>query len=413
LARLAEALAIEGHCDPAFAAVREAFADNFEAGGELGAAVAVVVDGKRVVDLWGGLADATREAPWQQDTLCTLFSSTKAATAFAIHYIAAEGRLNLDRPVADYWPAFAQAGKETVTLRMVLDHSAGVPAIRQPLPADCLTRHDLMAEAIAAEEPFWEPGTRVGYHATTFGFILAEVVRQVTGESLGSYVRNRIAGPLGLDFWIGLPESEESRVARIEPFLPSPEMAETPFVTAAKTRGSVTNLFVFNSGDWMVRGVNSRAGRAAEIGAANGLATARDLAGLYHGVCLGGQGRSALLPRDTVQGFARVSTATHRDETLRLPTRFGPGFMVTMDNRGRGAGYDNLLLSDTAFGHSGAGGSLGFADPACGLAFGYVMNRMGEGLLLNSRGQALVDAVYGCLGYRSAAGAWITPGACS
>jgi CubicO group peptidase (beta-lactamase class C family) len=229
------------------------------------------------------------------------------------------------------------------------------------------------------------------------------MVRRASGRSLGTYFQEEIAGPLGIDYWIGLPEQQEPRVAPSILYRAGKDDLRTPFMAAATTRGTPANLFIFNHGDWMHSGVNTRAGRAAEIGAAGGVTNARGLAGLFAGVIGGRLGFSA----EAVASFGQASAATHQDATLMVPTRFGPGFMLSMDNRRRVVGGDSVIMGPQAFGHVGAGGSLGFADPAEGLAFGYAMNRQGPGVFLNERGQSLVDATYRALGRSgNAAGFW-------
>ncbi len=387
---------IEGSYAPEFKGVYQAFRHNFEESGEQGAAICVSVRGETVVDLWGGVADQKTATPWQSDTLAVVFSCTKAATALAAHLLADRGALDLDAPVASIWPEFAAAGKEGITTRMLLDHTAGLPVLRAPLKRDCLLDWDYMTSHLAAERPFWEPGTRSGYHAITFGYLVGEVVLRFSGQSLGAFFQEEIARPLGIDFWIGLPESEEPRVAPITPYRFNKDDEEPPFIRAARTKGSIANLFIFNHGDWMARGVNTREGHAAEIGAAGGITNGRGLCGMFEALLMpdGPLGLSA----KTLAGFSETSSATHMDATLQMPTRFGPGFMHTMDNRRRPGGGDSVILGPRSFGHVGAGGSLGYTDPDVGLAFGYVMNRQGPGLLLNERGQRLVDAAYGALG---------------
>ncbi|MDC0360249.1 beta-lactamase family protein [Alphaproteobacteria bacterium] len=387
---------IEGSYAPAFEGVYQVFRQNFEESGEQGAAICVSVGGETVVDLWGGVADPKTAAPWQNDTVAVVFSCTKAATALAAHLLADRGALDLDAPVALIWPEFTAAGKEGVTMRMLLDHTAGLPALRTPLKPDCLLDWGYMTSRLAAEAPFWEPGTRSGYHAITFGYLVGEVVRRVSGQSLGAFFQEEIARPLRIDFWIGLPESEEPRVAPITPYRFNKDDEEPPFIRAARTKGSIANLFIFNHGDWMARGVNTRAGRAAEIGAAGGITNGRGLCGMFEALLK--PGGPLGLSAKTLAGFSETSSATHMDATLQMPTRFGPGFMHAMDNRRRPGGGDSVILGPKAFGHVGAGGSLGFADPDAGMAFGYVMSRQGPGLLLNERGQRLVDAAYGALG---------------
>ncbi len=397
---------IGGNCKKGFERVAEAFTKNFGEHGELGASVCLTVAGEKVVDLWGGVADPATNAPWQKDTVSVVFSSTKGATALCAHMLASRGKLDVDAPVAELWPEFAHKGKERVTTRMMLDHSAGVPALREPVKDNGPYEWDYMTERLAAEEPFWVPGTRNGYHGFTFGWTVGEMVRRASGKSLGTFFRDEIAKPLGLDFWIGLPETIEPRVAPMIPFVAKAEQARTPFLRDLATdKKSIPALFYYNTGAWRTGGANSRAGHAAEIGAANGITNARGLAGMYAPLAAGG---GKLVDAKTLTRMAEVSMATHDDATLRIPTRFALGFMKSMDNRRRSVGAeifgpdcDSVILSNAAFGHVGAGGSLGFADPAAGLSFGYTMNRMGPGLLMNDRGQALVDAAYQSLGFKS------------
>ncbi|MEY8828897.1 serine hydrolase domain-containing protein [Sedimentitalea sp. XS_ASV28] len=385
--------------------VAETFLQNFDTHGELGASLCIRLGSETVLDLWGGHV-AAGGALWAENTISVVFSCTKPATALCLHQLAARGALSLDDRVADHWPEYAQAGKAGTTLRMLLDHSAGQPALRTPMKADCMIDHDYICDHLAREEPFWEPGTRSGYHPLTFGFLIGEVVRRVTGRSLGRYFRDEIAEPLGLDFSIGLPADDEPRVSPIELFRPAKDAQTTPFLLAVREKGSIPNLFVFNSGDWSIRGVNTPEGRAAEIGAASGVTNARGLAGLFGALVDGGE-RIGLDPH-TVAGFGRASTATHMDATFLAPSRFGPGFMLGMARRPTPSGDESLVIGARAFGHVGMGGSLGLADPDAGFALGYTMNRLGGGLLLNARGQSLVDATYRCLGYRSDRGGYWT-----
>jgi CubicO group peptidase (beta-lactamase class C family) len=402
-----------GAVKPGFERVAEAFKKNFDSKGEIGASVCLTVGGETVVDLWGGTADQKTQAPWTRDTVSIVFSCTKGATAICAHVLASRGKLDIDAPVAELWPEFAQHGKERVTTRMMLDHSSAVPALRATVKEDGPYDWDYMTGRLADEVPFWEPGTRNGYHGFTFGWTVGEMVRRASGKSLGTFFREEIAGPLGLDFWIGLPEEIEPRVAPIVPHVYKAANAVTPFMRDLGTnKESIPALFYFNNGAWRSGGANSRAGHAAEIGAANGITNARGLAGLYAPLANGG---GTLVDAKTLARMGEVSMATHDDATLRIPTRFALGFMKSMDNRKRsmaatlwGEDCDSVILGSAAFGHVGAGGSLGFADPAAGLSFGYTMNRMGPGLLMNERGQALVDAAYLSLGYRNKdGGVWV------
>lgn len=403
----------QGTCRPGFERVAEAFEKNLKEKGEIGASVCLTVGGETVVDLWGGVADPKAQTPWTHDTVSIVFSCTKGATALCAHVLASRGALDLDAPVAELWPEFAQHGKERVTTRMMLDHSSAVPAVRAKVKDDGPYDWAYMTERLAAEVPFWEPGTRNGYHGFTFGWTVGEMVRRTSGKSLGTFFLEEIAGPLGLDFWIGLPEEIEPRVAPIVAHVYKAADAVTPFMRdLATNKESVAALFYFNNGAWRSGGANTRAGHAAEIGAANGITNARGLAGMYGPLANGG---GDLVDATTLARMGEVSMATHDDATLRIPTRFALGFMKSMDNRKRslaaklwGEDCDSVILGSAAFGHVGAGGSLGFADPVAGLSFGYTMNRMGPGLLMNERGQSLVDAAYLSLGYRNKdGGVWV------
>jgi CubicO group peptidase (beta-lactamase class C family) len=334
---------IEGFCLKGFEPVANAFVENFLARGEVGAAVCLLRRGEIVLDLWGGLADAETGKSWTRDTIAIAFSCTKAATALCLHLLEHRNRLDLGMPIADLWPEFAARGKGGATVRMILDHTLGLPAIRQPLKADCLLDHAYMAARLAAEEPFWEPGSRTGYHAVTMGYVAAEIVKRIDGRSLGAFFAEEIAKPLALEFWIGLPEKQEERAARIIHHRSS--ASPTRFSAAAREPGTIQNLLVFNHGDWASRSVNTRAGRAAEIGAAGGCTNAQSLARLY----------AALWPsgplgfgKQVLAGFAQASSACHIDATLLQPVRFGPGFMLQMDNKRHDRG-DSFLVDDGAF----------------------------------------------------------------
>ena len=398
---------IEGTCDPRYRALADEFERNFREREEVGASVCVTLDGETVVDLWGGLADPAAGTPWTADTIGIVFSCTKGAVAICAHVLAARGKLELDAPVAEYWPEFATAGKESATVRMMLDHSVGVPALREPVPAGGCNDFDYMAQRLADEEPFWEPGLRNGYHMLSFGWTVGELVRRVSGQSLGSFFREEIARPLGLDFWIGLPESEEPRVADVIPWLPGPDHVPGPFqLKLVGDPTSIQHLSLLNSGGF---NPNARECHAAEIGGGGGIGNARSLAGMYAPFACGGSlGEVDLVDAQTLARMGEVSMATHEDATLLIPTRFALGFMKSMDNRRRRQGdRDSAVIGARAFGHVGAGGSIGFAEPTSRMSFGYSMSKMGQGILLNVRGQSLVDAAYRCTGFTSnESGTW-------
>jgi CubicO group peptidase (beta-lactamase class C family) len=321
------------------------------------------------------------------------------AVALCAHLLLDRGLLDLNAPVARYWPEFAQAGKDAVTVRMALCHQAGIPVLRTPLRPGGLYDWSYMAEVIAAEEPFWEPGTRQGYHAVTFGHVVGELVRRVSGRPFDAFFRDEVAGPLGLDFHLGLDAVDEGRVAptiRADP--PPPGEPRSRFLAAAnRDPQSIQALMIKNRGRREAVGdEDSREAHAAVLPSQGGITNARGLAGLYAPLALGG---GSLVRPETVRRMSAVGSAIGVDAVLLIGLRLALGFWKSSDNRGGPPGArDSLILSEEAFGHPGMGGSLGFADPAARLAFGYTMNKQGRGVCLNERGQSLVDAVYRALG---------------
>ena len=392
---------IQGECDPRFQEVRDEFARNFRERGEVGAAVCVTAGGRTVVDLWGGVADRRSGRPWERDTLGVVWSCTKGAVALCTHILVSRGLLDLDAPAAAYWPEFGREGKEAITVRLLLCHQAGLPAVRRPLRPGGLLDWDYVVETLAAEAPFWEPGTRQGYHAFTFGHLVGELVRRVSGKGLDRFFREEVAGPLCLDFHLGLPEADEGRVApTIRPDAPPAGEAPWRFLERVnEDPQSLQSLVVRNTG-LRPGDQDSRAAHAAVLPSGGGVANARALAGLYAPLALGGEHSGVrLVDADAVAAMGAVASASAVDAVLLVGMRFGLGFMKSSDNRRGPAGArDSLILSEAAFGHAGMGGSLGFADPPAHLSFGYAMNKQGRGVLLNARGQALVDAVYRALG---------------
>jgi CubicO group peptidase (beta-lactamase class C family) len=397
----------QGTCDPYFHAVAEAFEENFARRGEVGASVCCVVEGRMVVDLWGGLADRTQQRPWERDTLGVVWSATKGAVALCAHLLASRGRLDLDAPVTRYWPEFGQHDKQDIPVRWLLDHQAGLPAIRRPLAPGELYDWEAMVAALAAESPWWRPGTRQGYHAGTFGHLVGEVVRRASGCDLADFFHSEISGPAGLDFHLGLPAEQEARVAptiRADP-VPRGEVAWRFLAEANSDPASVQSLIVRNTGR-LTGDQDSRRAHASVLPSQGGITNARGLAGMYALLACSG---ASLVDPDTLVRMQEVSSASATDAVLLVGLRFSLGFMKSSDNRAASPGaQDSLILSPTAIGHAGMGGSLGFADPPARVAFGYTMNKQGRGVLLNERGQALVDAVYRALGCRSSAsGYWV------
>ncbi len=407
---------IVGYYDPRFKRVADEFERNFQERGEIGASVCVTLSGETVLDLWGGTAWPATGSPWGRDTISVVWSSTKGATALCAHILASRGQLDLDAPVAQYWPEFAQAGKEAITVKMLLNHQAGLVAVREMLPPGAFFDWGGMVHALEKTEPFWKPGTMHGYHSFTFGWLVGEVVRRISGKSLGTFFREEVAEPLGLDFWIGLPEEHEQRTAQML-FPPPPGPGEKiPAVFLAMADPTTMQFAsIANTGGYFAPGpdeffFDSRAAHAAEIGATGGITNARGLAGMYAPLANGGSLKDVrLVSREILARMGSVSSAG-LNAVILLPTRWSLGYPKSVDSRREPAATENdsLLLSEAAFGHSGVGGSLGFADPEEKASFGYTMNRMGAGAGINARGQSLVDALYLSLGYTTnAPGMWI------
>ena len=382
------AVKIEGACDPKFSRVKDAFAENFEKRGEVGAAAAVTLDGKSVVDIWAGHADKAGTRPWTRDTLVNVYSTTKGVTAICAHRLADKGMLDIDAPVAKYWPEFAQAGKDKIPVRFLLSHRAGLPAVRKILDDDALFDWNKMTSALAEQEPWWEPGTRHGYHALTFGWLVGEVIRRISGKTPGVYLRDEIAGPLGADFHIGLDAKHDARSAdMIAAPLPGPgepnlfaDIMKDPESMAAKA-------FMNPPGSMRAGVVNTRAWRGAEIPAANGHGTAGSLARLYGALARGGELDGVRVMSKEQIAQCSIEQSNGPDALLILNTRFSLGFMMSQPGASLGP-------NPKSFGHPGAGGSLGYADPEAKIGFGYTMNKMQNSLLIDARPLALIDAVY-------------------
>jgi CubicO group peptidase (beta-lactamase class C family) len=398
---------IGGWCDPAFRAVSEEFAANFSERGELGAAVSVTVGSTVVAELWGGRSDQERREPWTRDTLVNVFSVGKGVLAACLARLSGQGRLDPDAPVTRYWPEFGAAGKDRVTVRELLSHQAGLPALHARQPAGRMLDWEFMTSALAAEEPWWPPGAGHGYHVNTFGFLGGELLRRITGQTPGAYLRAEVAGPLGADLHIGLAAAEQGRVAEfLWPTAPEGAgpadaggvgaggAAEPAGSLPARARsGPDTQMAMnayFNPPDFSGFGVvNTAAWRSAEIPSANAHATAAGIARLYAALAAGGTADGVRVVDGAALAAATQEQVYGDDLVLRRPSRFGLGFQLTHPERefGRGPG---------CFGHFGAGGSVGFCDPDAGLAFGYVTNQMGP-RWRNPRNRALIDACYASL----------------
>jgi CubicO group peptidase (beta-lactamase class C family) len=402
--------AVFGSWHPKFRSVRDEFVRNFAERGEVGASVCVIVEGHTVVDLWGGTARIDTSEPWQEHTIAHVWSCTKGATALCAHILAARGLLDLDAPVVEYWPEYGQQGKEGTTVAMLLSHQAGVPALRDPLPAGAFYDHELMTSILAAEAPFWEPGSSHGYHALTFGFLVGELVRRVSGRTLGAFFHDEVAGPLGVDFSMGLADSEVSRLAPIIPADPPAPPFPLYLLKALTDPTSIQSLIFFNHGGFLDPGeAEGPAARAAtEIGASGGFTNARALAQLYH--ALAGSRHSGAVELVDAAALVRMSRvhSAGLDRFGCIPSRFSLGYVKSIDNRrGSPGNQDSGIVSEDAFHHSGFGGSIGLVDPRARMSLGYVMNKQGQGTLLNARGQSLVDATYRALGYALEGGSWV------
>ena len=389
----AEVPAISGACDARFERVREAFARNFAESGELGASVAVALHGELVVDLWAGSVDRQRTQPWERDTVVLVYSSTKGAVALAAHMLADRGLVDFEAPVADVWPEFAQAGKETLRLRYLLTHQAGLPAIDEELPLGAELEWDIMAGALSRQAPLWEPGEKMGYHAATFGWLVGEVIRRADGRSVGTFIREEIAEPLGVEFLLGFGPEEDYRVSDLHlaqvPAEELPSLAAAALLEPTSMAARAFNIAPRGPN----KGRNSRANRASEQPGSNGHSNARALATIYGALGNGGEWQGHRLLSEAAIRLAGTEQAQGRDIVLQTPVRRTLGFMMPVsgvpDPRG-----------DNAFGHAGMGGSVGFCDPDVGLGFGYAMNQMWTNTLDQDdpRATRLMRAVYESLG---------------
>lgn len=415
-------MVVQGGCDPRFEQVRDEFERNFTERGEVGAAVCVMVDGEPVVDLWGGIADPSESKPWDRDTLVVIMSASKGAAALCGNMLVDRGQLDLEAPVAHYWPEFARKGKADIPVRMAFNHQSGVAHVSGWVPDGGLADWGLMIRFIEETRPFWRPGTRVGYHALTQGYLIGELVRRISGKRIGVFFRDEVAGPLGLDFWIGLPEDQEYRVAKTIRFdhaseeMPAPmrvvaRMPPRLLYTAASAvaPGNLGLRMLTNLGGW-AENLDARKYHDAEIPAGGAIANARSLAGMYAPLSLGGViGKTRLVNGPAIAGMRYSQSVSDCDAVTAIRTCYTLGFSKSWPNRHLGV-LNNVIIGEDAFGTPGAGGHIGFADPSCRLAFGYTMNRHGPGAGLNSRGQSLVDAVYRILGSPTdKPGFWVRP----
>lgn len=376
---------IDGFVAPGFEPVAEAFATNFDHG-DVGAACCIYLDGSPVVDLVGGVADLTTGRPWDAETIALVFSTTKGATAICANLLIQRGELDPDAPVAAYWPEFAQNGKARVLVRQVLAHTAGLPVVEGDFTLAQALAWDPVVEQLARQAPRWEPGSAVGYHLRTYGWLTGEIVRRITGQSVGQFFAEELAAPLSLDFWIGLPDALEPRTARIipPPTPTDPEVRE--LMDAVMAPGTLMgDALTGPSGHFHYDEMwNTRALHACELPSSNGIGSAHAIARMYAATVGSVDGLRILEPATIERSTQMQSEGT--DLVIGAPMRYGLGFSI-------GTAV-NLHAGPHAFGHSGAGGSLGFADSVHCVGFGYAMNQMKVGLSLDRRPANLVRAMY-------------------
>lgn len=381
--------AIRGDVAPGFDAVAEVFERNFTEDIEVGASFCAVVDGVTVVDLWGGYRNQDCTVPWESDTLVNVYSTTKGIAASVVATLVEQGLLDYEEPVANHWPEF-RAGEDGLTVGQFLSHQSGVCGLRETVTIEDLYSWDDMTRRIAAEIPHWEPGTAAGYHAILWGFLAGELALRVSGKTLGMLLLERVAGPLDADFYIGLPEAEHGRVAD----LIGPNRARVLPDSAAAQPVKVPPLFPFALQNPTIRPYRdacSSAWRVAEIAAANGHGNARGIARIYAALAQGGSSKDVQVMRpETIARMTRQQWGMVDDLVLGRPMRRGCGVNLNT--------AEQYGPSPLAFGHSGAGGSIGFADPHRRLGVGYAMNQMQPGIEADTRGSRLVRAIIDCVG---------------
>jgi CubicO group peptidase (beta-lactamase class C family) len=384
---MSETNEVHGYCDARFMNVKEIFAENFKQGLDVGASLAVTLEGKFVIDLWAGYADAAKTRPWEQDTIVNVFSTTKVMTTICTLMLVDRGLLDLDAPVAKYWPEFAQNGKKNLPVRYLLSHTSGLAGWNDQFPTEGLYDWNLCVTKLAAQKPWWKPGTKSGYHAVTFGYLLGEVVRRVTGKSIGTFFRDEVAQPLNADFHIGLSEEHDSRVAELIP-------AKLSLLFKILSSRIFRKLLFFNMSikaltkpDLLkiVDETSTRAWRAAEIPAANGHGNARSIARIGAALACGGEldGVKLLSPETIEKALEEQSYC--KDAVLRKPVRFGLGF--------------GLPCKEIPFPHprtlywGGYGGSLAMIDLDAKMSAAFAMNKMSSEILLDTRKVRFINAL--------------------
>jgi len=381
---------VKGFTAPQFDPVKSVFESNFEYEGEVGAAVCVYQHGEKVVDLWGGYADVAQQAEWDIDTLCGFYSTGKPLVALSLLQLIDSHQLALDGAVADTWLDYAVGGKEKTTFRQVLCHQAGMSAVRKRLPEGAMLDWQRMVAVLAAQQPWWEPGSRHVYHTNTFGFLVGEPVRLLTGLNPGEFLQSRIAAPLNEHLYFGVPEGMISKVATLymdnADSPPNISFLDHPMSDEARMLAHG----IYNPSGFSSLGVlNSKAWRKAQVPSTNGHGTARGVAHVYGILASGGASKELKILSPEMLGEATRLQSGGYCPALEREVDFGLGFQLTRADRPFGP-------NPGSYGHFGTGGSLGFADPQTGIGFGYVMNRI-KPKWQNSRNRALLDALYGCL----------------
>lgn len=366
---------IQGSYEDRFEPVAEALARNLDDGADVGASVAVFIDGEPVVDIWGGYTDAEGTAPWEEDTIVNVFSTTKTMTFVCALVLADRGELDFDAPVAHYWPEFAEAGKRKVLVRHLLGHTAGLSGWEEPLEPEQLADWERCTSLLAGQEPWWEPGTQPGYHAVTQGYLIGEVVRRITDQSIGRFFADEVAGPLGADFFIGTPPEADARIGTL---IPPPD--------ASELISSLGELGIRTLSNPVISGELTREEwwRRCEIPAANGHGNARSVAAVQSVISCGGEARGTkLLSGAGVEALFREQ-ANGRDLVLGVPLRYGLGY---------GLASPTMPMTPRMCAWGGYGGSLVFNDLERRSTVAYVMNRMEAGLVGDMRGAAIVLAL--------------------
>ena len=393
-----DAAMISGFAAEGFEGVREQFEKNFAKRGEVGGSVAVVRDGEYLVDLWGGWASDSRTRPWEADTIVNVWSTTKGLVAMCAHILIDRRQLELDAPVASYWPEFAQAGKENITVRQLLSHRSGLMGWEEPIPSEDMFNWEKLCEMLAATEPFWEPGTASGYHMRTFGHLVGEVVRRIDSRPVGQFLREEISEPLQADLFIGVPEEDHYRVADLSHIPPDGDTADNTDMSLNIASEAADSDSEFAFTDRMIRSLsgpeiglekaNSAEWRCGAFPSSNGHANARGIAAAYGTIAAGGVFGETRIFSPAAAERMREAQPTGRDKIIGAvspQTTWGMGFMVNTP-----PAYGP---NPRAFHHGGIGGSLGFCDPDAGFGFGYAMNAMGSPLE-DRRAFSLLNAVY-------------------